>query len=477
MKKWCFLVVLICIATVWATTVDSSGHIATADITCIPAEATTLTLSDNVTGELTTNDTTVEIDTPYTFTTSLTEGSYEITCATESASDTETITIDTTKPAVSIISPVQDQSYEAVRIPLTFTVDDANLNECHFNVNGNTNNPITDCANTNITYSTGAKTFNFFATDKAGNEIQETVTFTVAGDTARPTITDVNVNQRNTGISERTVIIEVETNENTTCKYDNFDESFNDMEDLFDFTGTMFHNLSKVFTTELNKTYYILCEDLAGNKVEFAESIFFDVKFGEQATLIKDNNRYTLQQEFVEADEKIRIDIDDENFITRRVEVTFENALEDIEIKVKEHTGLPADYNDLDNVIKVVRFTTENIEDADLKEVEITLQVDDDDVEVYSLINEEWVKEDLSGDSFITSSLSYIAVTEYVEVEQETRETEEETSVEEVEETVEEKRIEKTKVLWWTTVIALGIMVIGLIYFSLIHKKDFYGEE
>lgn len=460
-------------------------------IECTPTSAVDqLSLYYNNSGftKLQSNTTQVTASQPYTFANlGLSEGSYLFGCAqtqnsTTTFSENRTVTIDTTNPTLTITSPQASASYDTTTITINFIAQDSNLNNCIYNFNGGTNTTLSSCQNTTATPQSGEQTLNLYAFDKAGNANFQAVTFTKTQDSAPPEIIDVDIDKEMTATEEMTVNIVAETNENATCKYDNFDESYNSMEDEFDDTDGLFHNITKVFTTELNRTYYFRCKDQFNNDMTTSENITFEVKFTEQASLIKETNKYTYEQEFIEAQETIKLDLNDNDFVTQKVEVTFDNDLEDIEITIKEYNSLPSALEDIDNLVKLIKFTTENIETTDIDEVEVFFEVDEDEVEVYSYINDEWNKEEVkeSGEAFkvTTTELSYLAITLPSLEETEESGTKEETTSKEAKEEVQTKKpFDKKKFLWWTTLIALIIVLAGLIYFFKIHKSDFYGEE
>jgi hypothetical protein len=128
------------------------------------------------------------------------DGSYNwgINCSFENASEMSGIAkiiIDTTKPAISILSPITGRLYSRT-IPFIHRESDANLASCYLSVNGKSFVGISCNADTEVDTMNCADGINscivqLLATDEAGNNNTQITVFSV--DNREPTVT-VSVN-------------------------------------------------------------------------------------------------------------------------------------------------------------------------------------------------------------------------------------------------------------------------------------------
>lgn len=97
-------------------------------------------------------------------------------------STNRTFTVDTTKPSISIYSPLADTRYNSQQIQINFTASDLLTPVSYlwfYNETGNTTFTYGSLVYQNFSY--GNHTFIFYANDSAGNLNQTNVTFTVNG--------------------------------------------------------------------------------------------------------------------------------------------------------------------------------------------------------------------------------------------------------------------------------------------------------
>ncbi|MCF7798375.1 DUF2341 domain-containing protein [Candidatus Woesearchaeota archaeon] len=98
------------------------------------------------------------------------------------------VIVDTTSPVVTIYSP-QEQPYNATTLLINYTVTDANVDACWYNLDNNatTNSTLTGCQLDNLTsLSEGNHSIIIYANDTAGNLGQTAINFSV--DTTFPTV-------------------------------------------------------------------------------------------------------------------------------------------------------------------------------------------------------------------------------------------------------------------------------------------------
>ena len=123
-------------------------------------------------------------DTAYVFQETLPQGTFVWNCracdnANCSSSQNRTITIDTSNPVISIVTP-ENSSYNTTTLDLNYTVSDDNTHSCWYDLNGTGNNTLADCNNITLP-ALGENTHNVtvYANDTAGNEGQANVSFTI----------------------------------------------------------------------------------------------------------------------------------------------------------------------------------------------------------------------------------------------------------------------------------------------------------
>jgi len=130
-------------------------------------------------------------NTNYVFTKTLADGTYTWNCyACDNSSNcgfasaNYTLTIDTTPPIITIISPQNTTYYvdnvSNYSISLQYVVIEALIDSCWYSIDGgNTNTSLENCTNTTILFtSNGTKTVWVYANDTLGNENRTSVTFT-----------------------------------------------------------------------------------------------------------------------------------------------------------------------------------------------------------------------------------------------------------------------------------------------------------
>ncbi len=456
-------------------------------ITCTPGtNVTALSVYTDASGsftELVQNSS--EVSGAYEFTSvNVDEGEHIFACVENGNifSENRTITKDTTNPTLS----VDTINATSATVNVNYMAQDTNLDTCFYNVNNGANNTMTNCANTTISLNQGTQTLNVFAQDKATNTVSQSQDITVTADTTAPTVSSLTAKQERTAKDEVTVTIFATTNENATCKYDNFDESYNSMEDSFDNTGATEHNSSIRFSTEVERTYYVRCKDVFANKMGTSEEITFNTTIGPEATLEKSSSRYIFTQSFVEQDEKVIIEIEDDDFITKKVTIDVNKQLQDVEIRIKELDKKPSALPKLDNeAVRFIKFNLENIDQDDIDTVSVLINTELTN-NIYLYDDDMWKEQNAQqfGNSLQVDldSLTYLAVTTNVQSIAQIEETQEETTNVTVQEEKEEKEpfklnIDKGKLIWWFSIIALIAVLAGLGYFFKQHRKEFYGEE
>jgi len=132
----------------------------------------TMNLSANATGGYCWFNATNQADGNWNFSVYLNE-----TSGTAAMNGTWFVTVDTTKPLMTLYSPA-NTSYASTAITLNFSHAELHTDLCWFNRNG-TNTTLPSCSNYSFTAATGPSTLVLYINDTAGNLNQTNVTFTV----------------------------------------------------------------------------------------------------------------------------------------------------------------------------------------------------------------------------------------------------------------------------------------------------------
>ena len=129
----------------------------------------------------------------YTFTETLTDGTYLWNCLAEDKAgnkDTNntnyTITIDTKYPQLTIILP-ENKSYNTTTIDFNYTLIETNNDTCWYNLNDGSNITLPNCDNTTLSLTEGSYKLTLYANDTVGQTNNTIQYFTI--DTTKPIIT------------------------------------------------------------------------------------------------------------------------------------------------------------------------------------------------------------------------------------------------------------------------------------------------
>lgn len=90
-----------------------------------------------------------------------------------------TVTIDSTKPSLTIYEPTSSSYNYNTSLQLNFSVSDINLEECWYNLDNTANLSLTNCQNTTFNTSEGSHILHLYANDTARNLANVSVSFSV----------------------------------------------------------------------------------------------------------------------------------------------------------------------------------------------------------------------------------------------------------------------------------------------------------
>ena len=88
--------------------------------------------------------------------------------------------VDSLSPSLTLIRPLDGSTFGTnISLALNYSVSDANLQSCWYNIDGGQNFTISNCLNTTFNISVGTHTIYLLANDSFGNSIQKSAGFNV----------------------------------------------------------------------------------------------------------------------------------------------------------------------------------------------------------------------------------------------------------------------------------------------------------
>lgn len=210
-------------------------------------------------------------------TTPLSNDSYNITFRVTNNQTNNTITwnlsIDQYGPTITIVRPSGTVNNSVVNISFTAS-DPFGVDSCWYKINNSdVNISIANCSNTSTLLQNGSYTLTIYSNDTYGFISQQNKNFSV-NDTVAPVI--LSVNPSGDVDYDSSIDLTVVTNENSTCKYDENDTSYDNMDRNFRGNGT---TKTKSYSVDENTNYilYVRCMDFSGNKNSQSSLINFTV--------------------------------------------------------------------------------------------------------------------------------------------------------------------------------------------------------
>ncbi|MFH1506074.1 MAG: fibronectin type III domain-containing protein, partial [archaeon] len=130
--------------------------------------------------------------------------------------------------------------------------------------------------NKSITVPDGSHTYYIRCSDGSGNEMNESAIISFAVDSMPPTITESFISP--SGIVEQDyAYMTVKTNEDSTCRFDDEDDDYNDLSRVFSQTGQTEHVHMLEDLGSGDHTYYVRCKDEFDNEMQASEILEFEV--------------------------------------------------------------------------------------------------------------------------------------------------------------------------------------------------------
>ncbi|MCK4634372.1 MAG: hypothetical protein KAT37_00685, partial [Candidatus Aenigmarchaeota archaeon] len=206
---------------------------------------------------------------------------------------------DTVGPTINMTSPENNSEVDNSYFTFTFTAKESNPKEdfCWYNLTNSTGAEINYTTLTNNSFSwvgtTGTYTttlsgiansnydMTINCTDLNNQSTQEVFNFSVS-DTTSPQVTDVSSSDITTG----SATLSVTTDESSICRYNDTDGSYLTM-DVFNTTGGTTHTAALTgLSSSTQYTYYVRCNDTAGNIMTYSNSTTFTTSAGETTTTV-----------------------------------------------------------------------------------------------------------------------------------------------------------------------------------------------
>jgi hypothetical protein len=186
----------------------------------------------------------------------------------------DTVILDTTAPSAPVLlrpangTRMNDQTptFEWAKVEN----DSSGIDSYIISING-TNYTVYTTSYTPATLNEGTYPWKVKAVDNAGNEGVWSVEWTVIIDTTAPTLVVIGpTGSSNTG----SVTLMVNTSESATCKYSEYNVSYDNMGSVMTHIGNNQHAAPLYGLIDGTYTFYFSCKDLAGNEGTIAKTTF-----------------------------------------------------------------------------------------------------------------------------------------------------------------------------------------------------------
>ncbi len=319
---------------------------------------------------------------------------FRVTNNFTNATRTWNVTIDQYGPTLTIVQP--NGTINTSLVPIRFNISDiSGYDDCWYMINNSEQNITIDSC-TNITHYlvNGSYRIFLYSNDSFGFISSKNNTFTVV-DTTPPII--LSMSPSGTIDFTEEVTLQVNLNENASCKYSADNESYSNMNNLFDDTGTI--NNTKDYGVDGGDNYalYVRCIDLAGNENAGTSVINFTVEEEDSGdgggggggggsgggttsggTTTSNSNRYGTF--IIEATDNITINVNSQNISLKYLFIKIFGTKRNIDMSIIQHNldAMPAagnlfQYNKLKH--SFTEITHNNLENTDVESVKLRFKV------------------------------------------------------------------------------------------------------
>ncbi len=312
-----------------------------------------------------------------------------------------TFTMDNSSPIITINSPtnnsLQNNSYFTFNISV-YDLIPKTTDFCVYNLTQGTTDVKSGSpdasdftsSNYNHTYSTtltavnnGNYNLTVNCTDYFNNTAQKMYNLTV-NDTTVPTVTAISANS--SGTTTVTVTLSVTTNEAATCQYSTSSDVVYGSMSAMTTTGSTSHSKSIAYTSDASGTYYVRCQDTAGNSMSTSNSTTFTADVtttggggggggGISQTI---NPKTSKQWDEIPAATPSIMKVTNSEIGLTQITITVDNKANNVEITIEKLAGKPASITKTitGQVYKYLELDKTNLEDENVDTVEIEFRVE-----------------------------------------------------------------------------------------------------
>lgn len=248
-------------------------------------------------------------------------------------SNNYTLVVDYGTPNLTILSPL-NETYNNTSVDLVLDYFEVNLEGCVYSLNYGSNVSF-NCGNISLeNVYEGSNHLDVSIKDTLGNSVTKIVDFYVSEtDKIVPIVDSINV-EYDYGDKNVTLTLDVLTNENSTCRFDNTDDVFEGMELMNSSEDGLTHIQEEYFESELNGTYYVLCKDSSENLMNESAMVNYSIVF-------KEKSAYEWKD--VKPGQSLVYTIDQSS--VKKIMLKVKSALEDVGVNVNEVDSVPNSYD------------------------------------------------------------------------------------------------------------------------------------
>ncbi|MBL7056443.1 S8 family serine peptidase [Candidatus Woesearchaeota archaeon] len=257
-------------------------------------------------------------------------------------------------------------------------------------------------------------------------------------DTLAPVIEEISTS--NSGSSTITVTLSVTTDENSTCKYDTTNKSYENLT-FMSSTNSSSHSNAISYSSDTSGTYFVRCNDTFGNVMSFSNFTSFNADVtegtsssssssggggggggsggggGGKATVVGTKKTYSYA--LLTKGQNIVMNIGKVSIPFSSISFTTKNQVKDAEVTIEAISKEDASPRLLDHVHQYLKIDLEKISDADISSAEITFDVNktwltknrlDEKTVVLKRYNNVWQDLDTKKVSSNSNKITYQAV-------------------------------------------------------------------
>ena len=204
--------------------------------------------------------------------------------ANSSASENDTVTVVNVPLQISLSSPA-NTTFTSRYIDINLSVS-TYADSCTYNING-TSGSLSNISNQffgNINLSSDGQYYALITCSNRYDSSQSSASFRV--DTTNPVVLSKSYSID----ANNVVTLNMETNVQSTCRYDTSDIDYSLMSNTFNNTNALQHSTSISGLTSGNYNYYIRCKGLNNATMQFSEAISFTFTIIPTAAVYLDTN-------------------------------------------------------------------------------------------------------------------------------------------------------------------------------------------